>query len=218
MTCFRPVTLSLVLTTYLEVGFCRSSPSICNINREGGSRRRLSCCLKLLSCSCFVAMQEGDQDYMSELQQLQQEGEMPIDDLLASLPPEMLEMERPLTPESEEKEEEQDKEEGGDEKGRKKKEAEESQLNVRALRKRTQQQRLREDAALTQSGSEAGGQQRSRKRLVGNHWLTVYMYTMYNVQGHCFVYSGARKKLKVVVILSMRLCMKKKRERRRSPP
>lgn len=36
-------------------------------------------------------------DYESELKQLQQEGEMPLDDLLASLPPGMLE-DRPLTP------------------------------------------------------------------------------------------------------------------------
>ena len=42
-------------------------------------------------------MQEGDLDYESELKQLQQEGEMPLDDLLASLPPGMLE-DQPLTP------------------------------------------------------------------------------------------------------------------------
>ena len=106
---------------------------------------------------------------MSELQQLQQEGEMPIDDLLASLPPEMLEGGGPVTPESEAEEEDekgQDREEEEDEKLRKKKEAEEVQLKVRTLRKRTQQQRQKEDIALSQSGSEYSGQQSSRKWLV----------------------------------------------------
>ena len=37
-------------------------------------------------------------DYESELKQLQQEGEMPLDDLLASLPPGMLEDQPPTPP------------------------------------------------------------------------------------------------------------------------
>lgn len=44
------------------------------------------------------SVQEGDMDYESELKQLQQEGEMPLDDLLASLPPGMLEDQPPTPP------------------------------------------------------------------------------------------------------------------------
>lgn len=57
-------------------------------------------------------LQEGDPGYLSELKQLQEEGEMSIDDLLASLPPEMLEESRPLTPDSNDGvEQEEEKEE-----------------------------------------------------------------------------------------------------------
>ena len=36
-------------------------------------------------------MQKGELDYESELKQLEKEGEMPLDELIASLPPEILE-------------------------------------------------------------------------------------------------------------------------------
>ena len=59
----------------------------------------------------ICALQEGDPGYLSELKQLQEDGAMSIDDLLASLPPEMLEESRPLTPESEEEAKEEESEE-----------------------------------------------------------------------------------------------------------
>lgn len=43
---------------------------------------------------CFESIfffQRGEVDYKSELQQLEKEGEIPLDELLASLPPEILE-------------------------------------------------------------------------------------------------------------------------------
>lgn len=52
-----------------------------------------------LSLSLSLQMQEGAPDYADEIRQLEAEGEMPIDELLSSLPQEILEG-RPMTPES----------------------------------------------------------------------------------------------------------------------
>ena len=62
----------------------------------------------LLIQHCYlVNCQDGGQDYSSELAALQREGEMPIEDLLATLPEALLsENVSPLTPSSAEDEEE----------------------------------------------------------------------------------------------------------------
>ena len=41
--------------------------------------------------SLSLMLQEGSPNYADEIQQLREEGEMPLDQLLASLPPEVLE-------------------------------------------------------------------------------------------------------------------------------
>ena len=56
------------------------------------------------TCGCYsidLLFQEGEQDFSSELAALQKEGEMPIEDLLATLPEALLsENAAPLTPSS----------------------------------------------------------------------------------------------------------------------
>lgn len=60
---------------------------------------QISCVLALILCLCVS--KEGEQDFSSELAALQKEGEMPIEDLLATLPEALLsENAAPLTPSS----------------------------------------------------------------------------------------------------------------------
>ena len=60
----------------------------------------------------FFHVQQGETDYGLELQQLEQEGEMSLDDLIASLPPEVLEQDTVLNSNDEDQE---DKEEDNEE-------------------------------------------------------------------------------------------------------
>ena len=60
----------------------------------------------------FFHVQQGETDYGLELQQLEQEGEMSLDDLIASLPPEVLEQDTVLNSNDEDQEDnEEDNEE-----------------------------------------------------------------------------------------------------------
>lgn len=58
-----------------------------------------ACTRLTFSLSLSLQLQEGAPDYADEIRQLEAEGEMPIDELLSSLPQEILEG-RPMTPES----------------------------------------------------------------------------------------------------------------------
>ena len=60
----------------------------------------------------FFHVQQGETDYGLELRQLEQEGEMSLDDLIASLPPEVLEQDTVLNSNDEDQE---DKEEDNEE-------------------------------------------------------------------------------------------------------
>ena len=61
----------------------------------------------MLCLNVHCVLQDGAPDYMDEIRQLEAEGDMPIDQLLSSLPPEILEG-RPMTPTSSQEEGEEE--------------------------------------------------------------------------------------------------------------